>query len=240
MRAKDEGKRRKLDAALLQHATYIALADQYTTVFQTGFSIRVPDTWNDAAVIRIVGNVQLTWGEMFQLLNLSPFFRTKVSVGLMQTLIDTGMANLRWIGNAFADIQATFPQTPAPANWWSYFNVAQPPLPAQAGEYLKKWLLVPRHSILAGTVYIRLRYNNDPKGTFWDPPKAAAAYNHGSVAGTCLRKDDTPAEKLMRRTWGLCYSEDYMTIFGQTYNGAVQYFNDNPNLAPTPTVRLRR
>jgi hypothetical protein len=230
----------KTDAKFLADPTYQNLSNQYMAVIPAnGFAINVPNPWNNAAVIRTVGANQFTWGEMAQLLDLSPYFRTRLSPGLMQTLISTASSTLDWIEAVFPDIQDTYPDTAtAPHSWWTYFRVAQ--RPATPSGYLNDWLLIPRHAIFVGTAYIRKLYNTDKQGTCWDPAKQAAAYNAGSVCNPCGLAGKTPTEQNLLRTWGMCYYGDYMTRFGQAYNAAVNLFNNNPTIAPAPPVRLRR
>jgi len=236
----DNAERQATRGEPLNNPTYQGLAARYMQVIPAGgHSLNVPDPWNANGFIRQTNGTELTWGQMSDLLDLSPYFRTRLSPGLMQTLIETATRTLNWVRVIFNDIQNTLPHDPAPANWWTYFNVVQPP--ANASGYLNNWLLVPRHSILAGTAYIRSTYNNvEKKETFWDPPKTAAAYNAGNVRDPIFENDDTPAERLMKRTWGLHYYADYMTRYGSVYNAAVDHINTHPDLDPAPSVRLRR
>jgi hypothetical protein len=244
--------RQQMDTGLIGTQPYDDLARLYKAVVPAdGISRNAPDPWNDGGVIRTVGSDMLTWGQMADLLHISPYFRTRLSPGLMQTLISTAAKTLDWVGGVFRDINDT--HIPASyANWWDYFAVRQPPGPSNMEEYLKPpagesrgWLTVPRHSIIAGTAYIRVLYNTDKEGTFWDPPKAAAAYNAGYVLKPCgvvASANQPPVPQSVvndKRTWGLCYYGDYMSRFGQVYNSAIALFDGATPPVPAPPVRIK-
>jgi hypothetical protein len=229
--------RKKLDKAILGNPTYEKLVEQYVKVsLDTITSPNVPDPWDQAQVIRSANGTQLTWGEMAELLNMSPYFQTRLSPGLMQTLISTAITTLSWAEKAFNDISKTYPQAGATTPW-DYFKVD--PKPTSASGYLNGWLLNPRNAIFVGTAYIRQLYNSDKRGTCWDPARQAAAYNAGSVRDPCGLKNKPDVEKDKLRTWGMCYFGDYMTRFGQAYNAAVTLLNE-PTQTPVPPVRLRK
>lgn len=225
-RKKGKG-RLEIDQLIIGKQPYDSLVDRYKKIFPTGNHKTINGAWNPNEIAIEKNGETLTWGEIEQLLRISKYFRTRISPGLMQTLISVAIESTGWVSNNFKDIQNTFPVSPAPANWWDYFGVEKPP--AEPEKYLSEWLLNPKHSILAGAAHIRKQHNNQPIENFWDPPKVAAAYNAGSIMGTEAKS-----------TWGLNYNRDYMIIFGSAYNAAVDHINTHPDLDPAPSVRLRR
>lgn len=246
-------KRRRIDRAVPGFnnpgSEYNQLVNRYTTVrpweLRSSSPLTLaPDPWNDATQIWNRGVTILTWGQMARLLDISPYFRSRISPGLMQTLVNVAIEVTNFVESVYLDIISVDPTAPTPIpSWWDYFNVAQPPARNRAGDFLRDWLLVPRHSILAGMGHIRGQYNNPKVGaTCWDPPKVAAAYNHGSLANPCKLSEPPPPTPDIRRTWGLCFNADYMERFGPMYNAAVNLLNDVYLMLGqrTPTVRLRR
>lgn len=218
--------RLNIDHSIIGNQPYDTLVDRYKKIFPTGNHKTIKGDWNPNEIAIEKNGEKLTWGEIEQLLRISKYFRTRVSPGLMQTLISVAIESTDWVSYKFKDIQNTFPKYPAPANWWDYFGVDKPP--TEPEKYLSEWLLNPKHSILAGAAHIRIQHNDQPIENFWDPPKVAAAYNAGSVKA---------ADKSM---WGLEYAGDYMVVFGSAYNAAVNHINTHPDLDPAPSVRLRR
>jgi hypothetical protein len=247
-----------LDREILNDSRYEELATRYIdAIGEKGKSSNVPDPLDISE--KIFSSNTLTWGEMAELIDLSPYFKTRLSPGLMQTLISTIDGNiafvwnkekkeyekktvpgtLDWVKQIYeSDLSKTYPPVRSDSNIWEYFGVA--PKPTKPSDYLINWLIVPRQSIFVGAAYIRKLYNSDPKGTCWDPARQAAAYNAGSVRDPCGLKDaKTTEEKDNKRTWGMCYYADYMSRFGQVYNAAVELLN-TPGLTPVPSVRLRK
>jgi len=258
-------RRQRLDAATIADPVlgpeYTALVVSYrqavpgTATNGGGTSANAPDPWNGAAVV--TPGQAFTFGNMARLLELSVYFRDRISPGLMQTLVGTAMRTLQWVRDtAAADIEGTYPLPTGPAASWSaYFGVEPPPLadpslflrpPPGAPAGTRGWLLVPRQSIMAGTAYVRKEYNEDARGTCWDPPRVAGAYNSGKVQPPILGANPPAALVTYKRSWGQhfyadSYANDYLIPFAQTYNAAVQRIDATPG-GPgySPVVRIRR
>jgi len=208
-----------------------------------GKSTSVPP-WDDSLAIDGAGNSAMTWKNMTDLLDLSPYFQSRVSPGAMQTLISTANAVLKWVADVWTDIQGVFsPVGPSAANWWSYLGVPQIDLQGNQSDFLNDWLLQPRNSILVGAAHIRRSYNGifgeyqsvgpkAPEQIYWDLPRLAGAYNAGSVQNPPQPSTDAT------RTWGIRYSNDYMSMCGSVYNGMIDYLGSHP--AIIPPVRLLR
>ena len=121
----------------------------------------------------------------------------RVSLGLMQTLISTARDTLGKRG--FRDID----------------------------RIDRAWLFVPRHSIRAGTSYIREQFDRPGKqSTRFDPPKVACAYNAGSLlsnSGTANRW------KMKQHPIDSGFHADR---FVEWFNDCFRMFEDNPMLRP--------
>jgi hypothetical protein len=165
-----------------------------------GFSTSVPNPWNGGAVVR--AGRALTWDQLVTVVDATN--GSRISPGLLQTLISTARGVLPFLNNVAPTIFAT---------------LGIPAAPATAGQFLNDWLLEGSHSLLLGIAYMRKAYN--VKGTAFDLPLVGAAYNAGS-----LRRRD-------HSLWGLQYFGDYVEHAAPHYNAAVALFNGAPVPAPT-------
>ena len=122
----------------------------------------------------------------------------RVSPGLMQTLISTARDTLGT--REFGD----------------------------TGRIDRTWLFVPRHSIRAGTSYIREQFER-PEGqsTRFDPPKVACAYNAGS-----LLPNDGEANRWKMKQYPIG-SGVHADRFVEWFNDCFRLFEDNPEIRPS-------
>ena len=122
----------------------------------------------------------------------------RVSPGLMQTLISTARETLGKRG--FGD----------------------------TGGIDRTWLFVPRHSIRAGTSYIREQFERPgARSTRFDPPKVACAYNAGS-----LLLNDGAANRWKMKQYPIG-SGMHADRFVEWFNDCFRLFEDNPAIRPS-------
>ena len=122
----------------------------------------------------------------------------RVSPGLMQTLISTARDTLGKRG--FRD----------------------------TGGIDRTWLFVPRHSIRAGTSYIREQFERPgARSTRFDPPKVACAYNAGS-----LLSNDGAANRWKMKQYPIG-SGMHADRFVEWFNDCFRVFEDNPAIRPS-------
>jgi hypothetical protein len=165
----------------------------------------VPNPWNGAALVR--AGRTLTWDQLSNVMDA--LGGARVSPGLLQTLISTAVALMRYLNELDPGIYAAVGVTPAPAN---------------AGGYLQ-WLCTPAHSILLGAAYMRELYRK--KDTRLDLPVVGAAYNRGNVSTT------------PNRPWGFGDPTwVYPDHIAPYFNAAVGYFDGATPPAVAPTVRF--
>ncbi|HEV3000606.1 MAG TPA: hypothetical protein VGW75_07695 [Solirubrobacteraceae bacterium] len=171
-----------------------------------GHTTSVPDPWNAAALVR-PGASTLTWADAVTAATAG----VRISVGVLQTLIETGASVVPWLDAVDPDV-------------WADLGIPHPP--AALGGYLQDWLVVARHSILLGVAYMRWAYN--VQGTRFDLPVVGSAYNHGNPA----RRSGT--------RWGLQYHGQYVERAAPHLNAFRALFDGAAPPAPAPSVRLMR
>ena len=122
----------------------------------------------------------------------------RVSPGLMQTLISTARETLGKRG--FGD----------------------------TGGVDRTWLFVPRHSIRAGTSYIREQFERPgARSTRFDPPKVACAYNAGS-----LLSNDGAENRWQMKQYPIG-SGMHADRFVEWFNDCFRLFEDSPAIRPS-------
>lgn len=131
--------------------------DNYTDI-DPKYGITVPDPI--IMTNPVVTGHALTWGQLMQIVEIVP---SRMSPGLIQTLVSTARTNLTKLAFLYPNIEAKF-------------NVAAIPS-TNAGLF--QWLLVGRHSLLVSIFFHKWNYAN--KGTKLDLPLVTACYNAGSI-----------------------------------------------------------
>jgi hypothetical protein len=187
--------------------------------------LRVPSPWNDATTITSTPGT-MTWGELRRLLQISDYFPTRISVGMMQTLLSSAKGLMGTLSAMYPDLAAADPALPAAGPWWAAFGVPQPP--ADISEFMTSWLIVPRNAILLGAVHYREIFIRSNLDTNYDPPRIVACYASGSIYDSS-------------GPWGMGIIAGYLeNWWAKAYNASVTFFNNNPTISPAALVRLMR
>ena len=169
-----------------------------------GDDIRAWATEYDVPVELIVATICTESRGKPEALRTEPGYRSdretpgRVSPGLMQTLIATARDTLGKRG--FGD----------------------------TGGIDRTWLFVPRHSIRAGTSYIREQFDRPgARSTRFDPPKVACAYNAGSLL---LNGGAENRWKMKQYPIGSGMHADRFVAW---FNDCFRLFEDNPAIRPS-------
>ena len=160
--------------------------------------------WPGAQRVHPAGQSALTWDDLVLVVQATG--GTRISPGLLQSLISTAIDAIPWINAVAPNIYTTIGTVPPP--------LLQNGSP-DAGGYLNDWLIQCINSILVGAAYIRIGYNQ--AATKFDLPLVGSSYNGSYRNG----KPYSVANSL----WGLLYFDKYVERAGPHNNALVEYFN---------------
>jgi hypothetical protein len=219
---------------------YVSLAPRY--------GLSVPNPWNGGTTIDSTKS-PLTWDDLLDAIDIVP---TRMSPGLIQTLVINGEALFAWLAEWYPSISTTFnvvdPLAGGPIRYRDWFF----------------WLLTGEHALLVGAAYHKRSYCRELGGL--DLPRMGSLFNSLNlevetavpeavfpvVNDAPFLKDPerhvppcpplAPNQAMPRNPWRLRYNDlTYPRNIGRFYNAIQTYFGNGANAAaggPIPVVRF--
>ena len=183
-----------------------AIIDAYVDL-DPEYGLTVPDPIPMNSAIKSTQST-LTWGQLLQIVEIVP---SRMSPGLIQTLVSTARERITSLNRIYSNLPATFGVNTIPNT--------------NAGLF--QWLLVGRHSLLLAIAYHKFNYVKQKSAL--DLPKIGATYNAGSLVYKAGFGNGTAGQPYIPNPWIMKFNGiDYPRNTSRYYNAVKNNNTINP------------